>query len=251
MRKYWNNVLLLLLLGVLAELLPGCKKTIDNPNPAEVGSISDFEGNVYPTRIFGTQWWMTENLKATRFNNGDLMETTVPFSLTIVPDTLPVYQWSFIGNEGVAYVYGRLYTWYTVMDKRGLCPTGWHVSTFNEWTTLTNWAIDNGYGYGGGGANIAKSLASTTGWLAFGVVGVPGNDPATNNNTGFSLMAAGVRTPPGAFNYCGGDAYMWTSTPSDVYNANYIKLIFDVGNIYFGNLDKKMGMAVRCVKDSI
>jgi uncharacterized protein (TIGR02145 family) len=251
MKKFSKLSVLLLFIGSIAFYTSGCKKTDKNNSTTtgEVGTVTDFEGNVYPTKKYGDQWWMTDNLKSTFYSNGDPIGTTIPYNVSIASDTLPKYEWSFIGNEGVAYVYGRLYTWYAVTDSRNVCPTGWHASTNEEWTNLINYLISKGYGTGGSGENIGKAMASTSGWLEYGVVGVPGNDQASNNSSGFSSYAAGVRTPPGAFNYCGGDAYYWTSSQTDIYSANYIKIIFDVPSVYVGNLDKKMAMALRCVKN--
>jgi uncharacterized protein (TIGR02145 family) len=251
MIRFRKSATLLIFIGSMALIIAGCKKSSGNitTSGGEVGTVSDFEGNVYPTKKFGNQWWMTDNLKSTYYSNGDPIGTTIPYNVTIASDTLPKYEWSFIGNEGVAYIYGRLYTWYAVTDSRNICPTGWHPSTNEEWTNLINFIISKGYGNGGSGENIGKAMASTSGWLNYGVVGVPGNDQLSNNSSGFSSFAAGVRTPPGAFNYCGGDAYYWTSSQTDIYSADYIKIIFDVPSVYVGNLDKKMAMAVRCVKN--
>ena len=102
----------------------------------ESGTVSDIDGNTYPTIEIGTQTWMAESLKTTRFRNGDLIGTTTPTDKNISGESFPKYQWAYEGNEVNVAEYGRLHTWYTVTDSRNICPTGWHVSTDEEWHTL-------------------------------------------------------------------------------------------------------------------
>jgi uncharacterized protein (TIGR02145 family) len=72
---------------------------------------------------------MAENLQTTKYQNGDLIGTT---TLDISAEIAPKYQWVY----GVLYEYGRLYSGYAVSDIRNICPTGWHVPSDVEWTSL-------------------------------------------------------------------------------------------------------------------
>jgi uncharacterized protein (TIGR02145 family) len=236
-----------LFLGALVILTAGCEKVADKE--IQKGTVSDFEGNVYPTVLIGNQWWMAKNLKATKYNNGDQISTTAPVTLSIVNETSPKYQWAYLGNEGLAAIYGRLYTWNTVMDTRNICPTGWHLPSDTEWTTLTDYLISNGYGFQGSGDDIAKSMASTSGWLLHGIVGVPGNDQASNNSSGFTSLPGGIREPIGDFLYAGGDSYFWSSTENSATSAWYRIVDFDQFIIPRDNVNKKAGLSVRCLKD--
>jgi uncharacterized protein (TIGR02145 family) len=192
---------------------------------------------------------MAKNVKATKYNNGDQIPTTVPVELSITGEAQPKYQWAYLGNEGLATIYGRLYTWYTVTDERSVCPTGWHVPANGEWTTLTEYLTANGYGYLGDGDDIAKSMAATSGWLIHGLIGVPGNDQAGNNSSGLSVMPAGVRESNGDFLYAGADGFFWSSTAFDA-NLSWHRLVdFDVNIVPPATLNKKVGLAVRCVRD--
>ena len=93
-------------------------------------TVTDIDGNVYHTVTIGTQVWMVENLKTTKYRNGVAIGTTTPATLSILSESLPTkYQWAYGGNESNVAIYGRLYTWYTVTDSRNIAPTGWHVST--------------------------------------------------------------------------------------------------------------------------
>jgi uncharacterized protein (TIGR02145 family) len=105
--------------------------------PALIGSVSDIEGNVYKTVQIGTQTWMAENLKTTRYNNGSplLFGTGGPAGYT---------GWFNIGDGAYCWydnvpsskdTHGAIYNWFAV-DYSNLCPAGWHVPTDSEWTTL-------------------------------------------------------------------------------------------------------------------
>jgi uncharacterized protein (TIGR02145 family) len=116
-----------------------CKK--DNPTQPDKkpSTVTDGDGNIYGKVIIGTQVWLTENLKTTKYRNGDLIGTTTPAGLDIYDEVTPKYQWAYAGNEDNVATYGRLYTWYAITDTRNVCPTGWHVPSDAEWLTLENY----------------------------------------------------------------------------------------------------------------
>jgi len=150
-------------------------------NAQETGAVTDIEGNVYLTIKIGDQLWMAENLKVSRYRNGD--------NIPNVPDTsewvnLTTGAWVYYNNDSSNdETYGKLYNWYAVDDNRGLCPTGWHVPSEEEWTTLTIFLI---------GRNVGGTMKSTTGW----------NSPNTGatNESGFSGLPGGNRNSDGDFN---------------------------------------------------
>ena len=90
---------------LLILMINSCKKNDDNV-------IKDADGNVYTSVTIGTQVWMKENLKTTKYGNGDLIGTTTPATLDISLESTPKYQWAYEGNESNVNTYGRLYTWY-------------------------------------------------------------------------------------------------------------------------------------------
>ena len=115
---------------IIIILIQSCKKEVDY-------SLQDIDGNVYDNTVtIGTQIWMTENLRTTRYSNGDSIGTT---TLDISGESTPKYQWAYDGNESNVATYGRLYTWYAVTDSRNVCPVGWHVPSDAEWTEWTKW----------------------------------------------------------------------------------------------------------------
>lgn len=217
----------------------------------QVGTVTDIEGSVYKTVTIGSQVWMAENLKTSSYSNGETIGTTVPATLNISGESSPKYQWAYDGNESNVAVYGRLYTWYTVSDSRGVCPSGWHVPSDAEWTTLADYLANNGYGFQGSGTDIGKSMADTSGWTISTSTGMVGNDQSSNNSSGFTALPSGARDYGGPFQYIGNDAFWWSSTESSLTSAWYRDM--DYGNSGLGRgsyaLNKYNGFSVRCVKD--
>jgi uncharacterized protein (TIGR02145 family) len=228
-------------------------------------TVKDIDGNVYPTVTIGTQVWMAKNLKTTRYNNGDLIGTTTPATLNIEGEGTPKYQWAYDGNESNVATHGRLYTWYVATDSRKICPIGWHVPTDAEWTTLTDYLINNGYDYGKGyqRMDIAKSLASTTGWVADDSLGSVGYDQAHNNRTGFTGLPSGVRGDDGNFYTMGHIGNWWSATESaPPIIKGFSEIIVNTPGGLFRNIyhdycyvnsysnNKKYGMSIRCIKDN-
>jgi uncharacterized protein (TIGR02145 family) len=242
-----KSFLILIISAALIAVPTGCKKA--NEVIVEKGTVSDFEGNVYPTIKIGTQWWMAKNLKATKYNNGDQIGTTTPNSLSIVGAVSPKYHWAYMGNESFAAIYGRLYTWYAVTDSRNVCPAGWHVPSNAEWSILSDYLSANGYGYQGSSTGIAKSMASTSGWLLYGIVGYPGTEQSLNDKSGFGAMPGGIRLPEGTYRNAGAGAYYWSSTADIPSMASYRELYFDIMTLLEGNYTKDSGLSVRCLKD--
>ncbi|MBG0859741.1 MAG: fibrobacter succinogenes major paralogous domain-containing protein [Bacteroidales bacterium] len=211
-----------------------------------IGIVSDIEGNVYKIAKIGDQLWLAENLKTSRYNNGDLISTTNPVSLDISGEYEPKYQWAYDGN---ADTYGRYYTWYAVTDSRGVCPTGWHVPTDDDWTLLTDYLINNGFGYEGSGSDIAKALAAKSGWNPDATPGNIGNDMPTNNSSGFSALPGGVRVYDGTFNYIGIYALWWSSTEINT-TLTWNRNLYSPINYLRREMSKKIqGANIRCIKD--
>jgi uncharacterized protein (TIGR02145 family) len=213
------------------------------------GVIKDIDGNSYKTIKIGNQVWMAENLKTTKYRNGDLIGTTTPATLDISGETTPKYQWAYSGNESNVATYGRLYTWFVVTDSRNVCPTGWHVPSDAEWTTLTDYLTNNGYGYGGSGSDIAKSVATTSGWTACGIAGTVGNDQASNNSSGFTGLPCGGREDYGTYHGVGDDGSWWSCLEYSTSSAYKRIMYYNGSDVNKDYSSKKGGVSVRCVKD--
>jgi len=212
---------------------------------------TDIDGNHYPMVQIGTQIWMAENLKTTKYRNGELIGTTSPATEDISGESAPKYQWAYNGDESYVSRYGRLYTWYAVNDSRNIAPAGWHVASDAEWTTLENYLIANGYNYDGTttGNKIAKSLAATTDWNSLSDTGTIGNDLTKNNSSGFTALPGGYRDLGGPFSIIGSYGYWWSSTELSTTVAWYRFLYYGDYYLYRNGNSKSYGFSVRCVRD--
>ena len=206
-------------------------------------TITDIDGNVYHTVTIGTQTWMVENLKTTQYNDG----TEIP----LVTDNIvwynlstPAYCW--YNNDAADYKnkYGALYNWYAVNTAK-LAPTGWHVPTDAEWTTLENYVSANL----GVSLSVGKALAATTDWTTGGNAGTIGYNLTLNNSTGFSALPGGrlISISNSAFNSVGTGGYWWSSTAGSTSNAWLMNL--DNSSVGMGIFFRASGSSVRCIKD--
>ncbi|MDD4993605.1 MAG: FISUMP domain-containing protein [Paludibacter sp.] len=128
----------------------------------------DADNTNHPIVTFGTQTWMVDSLKTTKYRNGNVIATTT--STAIPNDATAKYQWAYNKNERNVAMYGRLYTWWAATDTRSIAPTGWHVASDTEWTTLQTYLAANGYNYFGTTGNyIANSsgLFYSTGFYGY------------------------------------------------------------------------------------
>jgi uncharacterized protein (TIGR02145 family) len=228
---------------VISILIHSCKKEADN-------SIKDIDGNSYGTQKIGTQVWLKENLKTTRYQNGDLIGTTSPATLDIRNETAPAYQWSYDDNAKEGTAYGRLYSWSVVTDSRNVCPAGWHVPSYTEWKVLTDYLTNNSYGYEGSGNDIAKSIAAQSGWFSVPTAGSVGNDQTNNNGSGFTALPAGYRNADGIFQGAGLVGYWWSTTETSTTDASSRYVRFGGKSVNIDNKSKPFGFSVRCLKDN-
>ncbi len=191
----------ILILGAFMLTLSACKKDdVDEPDEPQgivYGTVTDIDGNTYVTVEIGTQTWMAENLKVTKYRNGDP-----------IPNVSDVNQWTTLStgaycnydnNVSNVATYGRLYNMYAVEDPRGLAPQGWKVASDDDWYTLLSYL---------GGEEVAAPKMREVGtehWAA-------PNTGATDE-IGFKALPAGARSGTlGHFNGKGYTAYWWTST---------------------------------------
>ena len=200
-----------------------------NVKIAYAGTVTDSDGNVYQTVKIGNQVWMAENLKTTKYRNGELIsnvrEETAWSNLT----TGAYCNYNSTGNN--ADISGRLYNWYAVNDSRKIAPKGWHVATDAEWTTLIT--------YVGGESVAGTKLKSKTGW---------NNNGSGTDDYGFTAFPDGYRNYDGTFYFVGNNGYWWSSTEDGSYGAR-LQFIGNSSNVFISNFNKSFGLSVRCVKD--
>ncbi|HPJ59291.1 MAG TPA: FISUMP domain-containing protein [Bacteroidales bacterium] len=164
-------------------------------------SCTDGDNQHYPVVTIGSQTWMAENLRSTKFSDG----TPIPY----VTDNT---EWSNLSSPGYCWYnndestyrnsFGALYNWYVIdtssNNVKNVCPTGWHVPTLSEWTTLSEFL---------GGESVAGGKLKETGtsyWWS-------PNTGATNES-GFTARPGGCRDISGV-SYDNGSVGLWrTST---------------------------------------
>jgi len=157
--------------------------------------------------------------------------------------------------------YGVLYNWYAAMDGysssatnpscvQGVCPTGWHMASIDEWWELDNYLKNNGYGYEGGGDDIGKATAFTSGWTIDGTPGNVGNDQASNNSSGFSALPGGLRGNSGTFETFGANGQWWSTTDYSSTTDAWLKFLrYNAPTFDRSGAFKESGNSVRCIRD--
>jgi uncharacterized protein (TIGR02145 family) len=209
-------------------------RIIFNPN-LTYGNLTDQEGNVYKTITIGTQTWMAENLRVTKYRNGDPIVNVTGNAAWTILSTGACCSYGNTDSNDLITLYGRLYNWFAVTDSRSIAPEGWHVPTDGDWTTLTNFL---------GGESVAAGKMKETGishWAK----------PNTNatNESGFSALPSGSRySVVGTFNEMGTITYLWSSTNYDA--AHAWNRFLNIGANCNRSMDFKTdGYPVRLVKD--
>jgi uncharacterized protein (TIGR02145 family) len=196
-------------------------------------TVTDIDGNVYHTVTIGTQVWMVENLKTTKYNDGVAIPLVTDIA-TWAALTTPGYCWN--NNDAATFknTYGVLYNWYTVNTGK-LAPAGWHVPTDSEWSVLATYL---------GGDSVAGGKlkeVGTTNWLS-------PNTSATNE-TGFTALPGGYRNLFGAFFSIGGSGYWWSATVRDATYSWGRGIYYNGANVFRFDYYNRSGFSVRCVRD--
>jgi uncharacterized protein (TIGR02145 family) len=195
--------------------------------------ISDVDQNIYKTVVIGTQVWMAENLKTTKYRNGDIIGTTNPATKDISAEVTPKYQWSYNGDETKVSVYGRLYTWYAITDSRGVCPEGWHIPTDSEWSVLASFVGDST-----GGKLKETGLVH---WIS--------PNAGATNKSGFTGLPGGEHSFDGQFLGIGLNGYYLSATEYNLGNV-LIRYMVNSDIILINRYAfEYMGFSVRCLKN--
>jgi uncharacterized protein (TIGR02145 family) len=208
--------------------LTGCKKDEKTPDP-----LSDSDGNIYKTVKIGTQTWMAENLKTTRFNDG------TPISLVGGDNewrelTAPGYCWYNNDEASFKDPYGALYNWYTAATGK-LCPSGWHIPEKEEWLTLGAFLNDSVKA----GGKLKE--AGTAHWLT--------PNKGADNSSGFSALGSGIRYFEGTYASNLSYTSIWSNTENEHNEVWYISLFYAETELSLNHRNKKYGFSVRCLKD--
>ena len=241
MNKSTQTLLLIFLLffSCTPSSTPTPSTTTSTPNPTPLptfGSVSDADGNVYSTVTIGTQVWMAENLKTTKYCNGDLIPNVTDNTQW---NNLVSGAWNYYNNDSqYNTIYGKLYNWYTVNDSRNICPCNWHVPTDGEWTTLINFL---------GGDSSAYIAMKSVGSIPSGN-GLWISNNTANNSSGFNALPAG-QGGGSNFYLITESGQWWAKEQISTGTAHNRYIHHSVLQVKEGTGAKKSGMSVRCIKD--
>lgn len=210
--------------------VPGCRTPVIFGATADCdNTVTDIDGNVYEVVNIGPMCWMKENLRTTRYSDGSAIQ-----------DANEKSDWANANSGAWANydsdpsndeTFGKLYNGYALANDK-LCPDGWHVPSIQELQDLVNY---------GGGDHTSFNLRSNDSWD-------PSSIPATDDS-GFSALAAGIRTADGFFQGLGNRTNLGSRTGEDN-SKQYSKAIFgDQVFVFTDNSDKKLGFSCRCIQD--
>ncbi len=239
--------LLLAMLVLMILVLMSCKKDSSaEPNPVQpgngivfnpnltYGTMTDQEGNEYKTITIGTQTWMAENLKVTKYSNGDQIPI-IDGNTQWVNLTTDAYCW-YNNNPADKAIYGAIYNWYAASDNRNIAPDGWHVPSDAEWITLVSYL---------GGTEISGGKLKEA-----GIIHWENPNFSATNSSGFTALGVGERDGfNGTFIYRSVGCRFWSKTQEDA-SIGYCHMVFNYANYCNrNNIPKQFGVSIRCVKD--
>jgi uncharacterized protein (TIGR02145 family) len=205
------------------------------------GSTTDLDGNSYITVSIGSQVWMAENLKTTKYNDN----TTIPLVTNAAAWSnlsTPGYCWYNNDEDTYKNIEGALYNWHAVNTGK-ICPTGWHVPTDAEWHTLTL-TLD-----ADARIDIVESLIAGGKLKEAGAAHWSSPNIDATNETGFTALPSGFRDTGYFFNVNNNEGFWWSSTEVDTNSAVFRDISSNFGGIFILERDKKTGYSVRCLKD--
>jgi uncharacterized protein (TIGR02145 family) len=250
-KKNRIRIFSLMAIGLLLLFIQNCENE-DNINPANgkttalfnlnktYGSLTDQDGNVYKTITIGSQTWMAENLRTTKYRNGE-----------VIPEVTDGIKWSNLStgaycnyqntkNIDTIATFGRLYNWFAVIDDRKIAPSGWHVPTYDEWIILETYLGDS----------VAGNKLKETGTIHWQFPNY-----YADNETGFTALPGGYRwiiyTVGSGFFHIGIEGGWWTVTERDnnLDNAFHVTMGYNYSILGGCNCPKHEGYSIRCVKD--
>lgn len=234
-----------------------------------IGTVMDIEGNVYQTVIIGSQQWMAENLRVTKYNNEDDILTGLGDTEWFYTTNGAYAIYPHVGNstdndvEGInsdkemIAAYGMLYNWYAVADEKGLCPEGWSVPSDDDWKQLVDYAVEQGF------PNNEQQVNSSGDALKSCLqVGSPLDECNTYDHPrwnphdtyngfdafGFFALPAGTRLSNGDY-YSIGEFGLWWSSSENSTPYAWVRYITSGCGSVRRNYDfKTNGFSVRCFR---
>lgn len=203
-------------------------------------AATDYDNNDYATVTIGTQVWMAEDLRVTRYPNGDSIPNVTRHSTWVnLGDNNASDAYCFYDNND-SVGFGALYSYAAAIAddwtcdlniNQGVCPDGWHLPTDAEWTELTNY-------YSGGELKETDTLHWSSPNLG------------ATNESGFTALPNGYRSfLDGGFSSFGLYTYWWSADEFGSTSAWTWYLSYNNTQAFCVNNPKSYGFSVRCIKD--
>jgi len=224
-----------------------CRGSSVTLNAAAVNSasVTDINGNVYPTVNIGAQTWMQKNLNVSKYKNGDIIPQVTNATQWAA---LTTGAWCWYNNDSATYAatYGKLYNWYAVNDPRGLAPEGWHMPSDGEWNKLVKFLDLNA---DTSGVFLQSNLAGGT-LKEAGLLNWSSPNIGATNISGFSGLPGGYRDNLGQYNSLRFLGLWWSNfafNSSNSYKRGVGYNDSGFGRDYFGNT---CGFSVRALRNT-
>ncbi|MBN1766018.1 MAG: fibrobacter succinogenes major paralogous domain-containing protein [Sedimentisphaerales bacterium] len=216
-------------------VLVGKVRVMGASSESDSDTMTGNDGRSYKTVKIGNQVWMAENLRETKYRNGDAIQRITNNSLWVYSQN---GSYCVYANDGKKLeTYGCLYNWLAVNDSRNIAPPGWHVPSDSEWQTLLDHL---------GGEYVAGGKIKETGTAHW-----KGSNAGATNESGFTALPGGYRYGNvGSFDGLGSDASFWSSTENGVHNAWYRNLLSGKTDVYREEINKHYGFSVRLLRDN-
>jgi len=195
------------------------------PPCAGLTSVS-YSGQTYNLVTIGTQCWFSQNLN---------VGTKLAAGSTLPSNNSLIEKWCYSNSDANCTTYGGLYTWAEANQlattcntnsctpsspSQGICPSGWHIPTDSELTTLVNYV----------GAN-------------------PGTQLKSGGASGFNFLLAGTRSSAGSFYDLSLLGYLWSASEDTASQAWYRIVYSTDASVVRYNYIKTFGYSVRCIKN--
>jgi uncharacterized protein (TIGR02145 family) len=199
-------------------------------------ACTDADNNNYSTVTIGSQTWMAENLNVGVRIDGSQEQTNNNI----------IEKYCYNNDEANCAIYGGLYQWNEMMQYvttpgvKGICPTGWHISTDGEWTTLSTFL---------GVTSVAGAKMKSTGTIEAGTGLWYSPNTGATNESGFTAVPAGSRYNNGSFGNIGNHGAWWSSSENSAYSAWNRYLFYNYSSGYRYDNYKSNGFSVRCLRD--
>ena len=242
MRSFLLNILSVFSF-VCMFIFQSCNSESTEKPVIETGTVTDVEGNAYKTVKIGNQWWMAENLRVTKFSDGQLISFIDENANDTVWSEATTPSYSAINNGQ----FGLLYNYAVVESSLNIAPEGWHVATDEDWKALEREVgmsqnESNALGWRGTIEAELLTAKNSSGWPEGEVLF--GSDAYQ-----FNSKPGGCRVFNGELNLQGNTAFWWTAT-TDGNEAWYRYIDAGQTRIFRQHTYKGYGMSIRCVKNN-